>query len=206
VVMNMRFPGQYEDSESGLYQNYFRDYDPGIGRYVESDPIGLAGGVNTYSYVVNSPITIIDFFGLCVITGQVANTDWYVDNLSIDIFSRRRNKEWRVIFDISASLHASAVINCQKKCDDCDDKPEEKWTLYEYADASGVVVPWAIPKYYIPDPSKWVKWIRRVLLARDGFQLNEYRGAANDLLQSLVEGGADEICRLKPKNTNPIRL
>ncbi|HCG0913789.1 TPA: RHS repeat domain-containing protein, partial [Pseudomonas aeruginosa] len=48
--VNLRFPGQYYDAESGLHYNYFRDYDPETGRYVESDPIGLAGGLNTLGY------------------------------------------------------------------------------------------------------------------------------------------------------------
>jgi RHS repeat-associated protein len=47
-TLNLRFPGQYADAETGLNYNFFRDYDPSVGRYVESDPIGLEGRNNTY--------------------------------------------------------------------------------------------------------------------------------------------------------------
>jgi RHS repeat-associated protein len=63
-VYNPRFPGQVFDAESGLHQNYYRDYSPQDGKYLTSDPIGLAGGVNTYLYVGGDPLINIDPFGL----------------------------------------------------------------------------------------------------------------------------------------------
>lgn len=59
-TMPLRFPGQYADAETGLNYNYFRDYEPQIGRYVQSDPLGLFGGVNTYSYALASPVLNFD--------------------------------------------------------------------------------------------------------------------------------------------------
>ncbi len=61
---NLRFPGQIFDGQAGLHYNYRRDLDPVTGRYVESDPIGLRGGANTYAYVGDAPLTWSDPYGL----------------------------------------------------------------------------------------------------------------------------------------------
>jgi len=66
AAMPLRFPGQYADDETGLSYNYFRDYDPSLGRFIESDPIGLLGGINTYGYVGGNPWKFTDWRGLSV--------------------------------------------------------------------------------------------------------------------------------------------
>jgi RHS repeat-associated protein len=60
VTNNLRFPGQYFDEETGLHYNYFRDYDPPLGRYIQSDPIRLESGLNTYGYAFQNPLRFAD--------------------------------------------------------------------------------------------------------------------------------------------------
>ena len=72
VTNNLRFPGQYFDDETGLHYNWFRYYDPEIGRYIRIDPIGMAGGINVFTYASNTPMNASDPFGLVGIGAAIA--------------------------------------------------------------------------------------------------------------------------------------
>lgn len=100
--LDMRFPGQRYDAASGLTYNYFRDYDPTSGRYVQSDPIGLAAGVSTYAYVEGAPASYVDPAGLLRfhpwVKDQYPNTVNYINAIrdrmtaaKYDGFSRAAN-------------------------------------------------------------------------------------------------------------------
>jgi RHS repeat-associated protein len=61
---NLRFLGQLFDGQAGLHQNWRRDYSPATGKYVESDPVGLEGGINVYAYAFGNPVALVDPTGL----------------------------------------------------------------------------------------------------------------------------------------------
>jgi RHS repeat-associated protein len=100
-TFNLRMPGQYFDMDTNLSYNYFRDYDPSSGRYVQSDPIGLHGGLNTYSYVGGNPLNYVDPRGLARIIKPEFQTfgearAWgrkFGDLISTNNFMRERIKQ-----------------------------------------------------------------------------------------------------------------
>jgi RHS repeat-associated protein len=83
-IYNLRYPGQYFQAETGLSYNYFRDYDGVTGRYIESDPIGLSGGVNSYVYASANPISNIDPLGLWTLNIGV-NIGFQVGSASFNV-------------------------------------------------------------------------------------------------------------------------
>ena len=124
-----RFPGQVYDPETGLHYNYFRDYAPGLGRYVESDPIGLLGGLTTYAYVRGNPLLASDPLGLKA-TGVWEKTPHLVDpSVDFDGWRLLDIGEWH--WDVYTYWYVArtywtisgAVVGDIKCKDDCDEWP-----------------------------------------------------------------------------------
>jgi RHS repeat-associated protein len=121
----LRFPGQYFDSETGTHYNYFRDYDPSIGRYVESDPIGLKGGLNTYGYVEADPLSNVDPRGLRRGGGaSKPNTDvcsYYAStgskfNCKYYFFAEGVCRGEEPVVNTLTTLFTTSQLNCIRTC------------------------------------------------------------------------------------------
>jgi len=76
IAMNLRFPGQYWDGETGNHYNFHRDYKAGMGRYLEGDPIGLQGSINIFAYVDGNSLSRIDSLGLFRVYGNWCGPNW----------------------------------------------------------------------------------------------------------------------------------
>jgi RHS repeat-associated protein len=115
-VFNLRFPGQYFDRETNLAYNVMRDYDPLIGRYVESDPIGIKGGMNTYAYVRSNPLGLRDPLGLVEWKGTFGGASYiegagagvYFFSLESECKCHRIVKMSGVVITVAAGLGGKA--------------------------------------------------------------------------------------------------
>ena len=138
--LNLRFPGQYFDQETGFHYNYFRDYDPSTGRYLQSDPIGLHGGINTFVYALGNPLKYLDRFGLWVMrcarklgspdsapvapSGNPLRHDYLSVSGSILSFQAGTGNGWRDMFKsqgwIDTRNERPTNSKCKMVCEDDD--------------------------------------------------------------------------------------
>ena len=109
VAVNLRFPGQYFDDETNLHYNHFRYYDPTIGRYVTSDPIGLLGGYNSYIYP--PPRSFSDWFGLRRDKFGVGGSLPFVGGFDVGILLTDGSGDQRPGLDIGLFFEVSKPIS-----------------------------------------------------------------------------------------------
>ncbi len=125
IENNLRAPGQYFDLETGLHQNYFRDYDPSTGRYLENDPIGFNGGLNNYIYINSSPLIGIDPYGLVA----------HMNLISPDVNTYLGNYNWQPADYNTVVVHGTVDSNGNSTgaFSDASGRPAYQWTPEQVA-------------------------------------------------------------------------
>lgn len=124
VTLSLRFPGQYHDSESRLNYNWNRYYDPKTGRYISSDPIGLAGGPNTYLYAYANSNRFVDPRGLLVHGSWIDIPRFNIDDIGVDgwRFTSPSVSAWGYLKMVRLHGYARGYVNFDVSCrDDCRD-------------------------------------------------------------------------------------
>jgi RHS repeat-associated protein len=110
----LRFAGQYFDSETGLHYNYWRFYDPKLGRYLRADPIGIEKGRNhLFTYVSNNPINASDYYGLEATSNGCGPNDWrnkFVPNRPLGLIN----------FTSACNTHDKCYATCGADKGKCD--------------------------------------------------------------------------------------
>ena len=122
--IRLRFPGQYADPESGLYYNWNRYYDPQIGRYITSDPIGLDGGINTFGYAMQNPLQFIDPLGLIISGTWEKEPVWEDVNLN-EVVSFRKPGQVRI--QATGVGYVRYVVKCTTSTECSQEK--ETWKI-----------------------------------------------------------------------------
>lgn len=116
-AVDLRFPGQLWDSESGGHYNWHRYYDPSMGRYLEADPIGQSGGINVYAYVGNRPIQFSDPLGLF---DPFTSFGDYAAEIYLGYRDLDRNRDELVD---AQNGSADKYFHCKGHCEACKEGP-----------------------------------------------------------------------------------
>ncbi len=187
-----------------MHYNYFRDYDPEIGRYIQSDPIGLNGGINTYGYVMGNPIRYTDIYGLEITGEWIKRPTPYISNMGIEFGegNARRPKDWWKIWGNLGTYKAmehrvlvQAGFNWRVKCTESEECSEDSWEV------SGGAQEWLeywipISTPAIPHPGGYYAFLARntyslLIKPATSMAMEQMSQAAN--MYALV--GATWICR-----------
>ncbi|MEO8017122.1 MAG: RHS repeat-associated core domain-containing protein [Pseudomonadota bacterium] len=171
---NLRFPGQQYDPVVGLHYNYFRDYDPAVGRYAESDLIGLRGGTNTYAYANGDPALQTDPRGLLVSGEWIRSPKFNIADVGTDGWNLAAPSWswWGYLKFVRIYGHASGFINVDVKCkDEC-----REWEIHDRISVDahgqfdfGLNVYAAAAKYAT---GSWLVWGAANFLAGSGAALD----------------------------------
>jgi hypothetical protein len=119
-----------------LHYNYYRTYDPGTGRYIESDPIGLNGGLNTFGYAFQRPIQSADPFGLLVSGKWIQQPRFNLNSFGIDDFEfvGGSGNLWGQIRFIRLFGHVTGFVNIDVKCKNSDECGNSEWEIHDQID------------------------------------------------------------------------
>jgi RHS repeat-associated protein len=120
-VVRLRFPGQINYGYAGIYYNYYRDYDSNTGRYLESDPIGLSGGLNTYGYAFQNPVRYLDPTGEGPISATICVAALAINAASTYLTIRNLVDEIEEIYGEIQALSACEPQNSQESRDQLAD-------------------------------------------------------------------------------------
>jgi len=151
LELALRFPGQQATDASGMFYNYQREYDPAVGRYSQSDPIGLAGGISTFVYVTGNSIWFIDPLGLNSQYGAGASGSAAVPGFAGN-FSGTLGisvpKDWKDVgcYQLYGSLQLGAMLGggaylgagtSVSASESSAPLPEKSWGVYRYSEVAG---------------------------------------------------------------------
>jgi len=195
LTFNLRFPGQYYDEETETNYNYFRTYDPSLGRYVQSDPIGLDDGPNTYAYTRNNPTNYFDPDGLSRRGGShssvSSNLQAILNQRAISLINAIRRIDPSFSYPVATPARPGQPINYPQQ------SVNQLQTFLRYAQSAGYCGVGAAspvgrsgnPINVVPGPSTLPTTINGVTFSSHAIQRMQGRGIPPTAVLSAVRTG-----------------